>query len=518
MKQKDEKWALFWCDLLRSIIYEDIEPEQINQFLKECAQTKVMFPDGTVRRPSLSTLRRKLNLYKEGGFNALARKRRTDLGGCRSVDPQIMEYATLLKKDQPRRSEQTINTFLKERFGVTVPRSTLFRHLKDAGATKVKLGVTRKKVRTRWTREHTNDLWVGDFEEGPYVLVGDQTLPTHLSAFIDCHSRYVVEARYYLRQNLDILIDSLIRAISTHGAPAELYLDNAKVYHATALKKACYRLGIKLRYRPVRDAATGGLIERLFQTAQSQFEAEVRAREILTLEKLNRGLSAWLSVQYHPNVHSETGQTPKKLYQQGLRCIRQVDMQEFLVAFMQRVPRTVNPTFSDVRLNNRYYKVDPRLRGDRLEVRFDPFGTLNEVHLYSLKDESFLGKGTLHHRESADPAFAANNHSKAQNDYLDLIIERHDRELESQTQGIDYTRVNQTKSWPFHDFARKLAGLMGKKGGLTEFRSDELEALQKFYQRHTGISEEMLRKAYTQAYEKTVPYIILEIQEILKEK
>lgn len=518
MKDKEEKRALFWCDLLRPVIYEDIEQEQTNQYLKQLAQKEVMFPDGELRRPSVSTLRRKLNRYKEAGFNALARKRRTDLGGCRSVDPQIIETAIELKKDQPRRSEQTINTFLKERFGVTVPRSTLFRHLKEAGATRIKLGVTKKKVRKRWTREHTNELWVGDFEEGPYVLVGDQTLPTHLSAFIDCHSRYVVEARYYLRQNLDILIDSLIRALATHGAPAELYLDNAKVYHATALKKACYRLGIKIRYRPVRDAATGGLIERLFQTAQSQFEAEVRAREILTLDKLNRGLSAWLSVQYHPNVHYETGQTPNERYQQGLKCIRHVDMQDFLASFMEKIPRTVNTTFSDVRLNNRYYKVDPRLRGDRLQVRFDPFGIMDEVHLYSLKDESFLGKGTLHHRESADPACAANNQTKAQHDYLDVIIARHDRELKRQTQGIDYTRLNQTKPWPFHDFARKLAQLMGKKGGLTDFRSDELEALQKFYQRHTGISEELLHKAYTQAYEKNVPYLIYEIQEMLKEK
>lgn len=518
MKKKEEKWALFWCDLLKPIIYEDIEQEQINQFLKELVQKEVMFPDGSLRRPSVSTLRRKLNLYKEAGFNALARKRRTDLGQCRSVHSQVIEAAIELKKDQPKRSEQTINTFLKESFGVTVPRSTLFRHLKEAGATKIKLGVTKKKVRKRWTREHTNDLWVGDFEEGPYVLVDGQTLPTHLSAFIDCHSRYVVEARYYLRQNLDILIDSMIRAMLTHGAPAELYVDNAKVYHATALKKACYRLGIKLRYRPVRDAAAGGLIERLFQTAQSQFEAEVRAREILTLDNLNRGLSAWLSVQYHQNVHSETGQPPLERYQEGLRCIRHVDMQDFLASFMQEIPRTVNPTFSDVRLNNRYYKVDPKLRGDRVQVRFDPFGTLDEVHLYSLKDESFLGTGKLHHRDSADPACAANNQTKAQHDYLDVIIARHDRELERQTQGIDYTRLNQTKPWPFHDFARKLAQLMGKRGSLTEFRSDELEALQKFYQRHTGISEEMLKRAYIQAYEKSVPYIILEIQEMQKEK
>ncbi len=65
-------------------------------------------------------------------------------------------------------------------------------------------------------------------------------MPTHLSAFIDCHSRYVVEARYYLRENLDILIDSLLRAWSVHGASRELYLDNAKIYLVHALKAACF--------------------------------------------------------------------------------------------------------------------------------------------------------------------------------------------------------------------------------------------------------------------------------------
>ncbi len=72
------------------------------------------------------------------------------------------------------------------------------------------------------------------------MLVGEQILPPYVCAFIDCHSRYVIEARYYLRQNLNILIDYLLRAMTTHGAPGDLYLDKAKVYLAKALKVACY--------------------------------------------------------------------------------------------------------------------------------------------------------------------------------------------------------------------------------------------------------------------------------------
>lgn len=35
MKQKDERWALFWCDLLRPVLFDEVEPEQIQGFLKE---------------------------------------------------------------------------------------------------------------------------------------------------------------------------------------------------------------------------------------------------------------------------------------------------------------------------------------------------------------------------------------------------------------------------------------------------------------------------------------------------
>jgi transposase InsO family protein len=282
MNSKDEKWALFWCDLLRPLLFDEVEEEQTHLFLLELSQKEILFPDGRTARPSLSTLRRKLNRYRASGFNGLARKERKDRGHARSTTQEIIARAIELKREQPKRSHQTINRFLKEIYGVTLPRSTLYRHLRQAGATRLKLGIVQKKVRKRWSRDHTHDLWLGDFEEGPYVLVGDEILPTYLCAFIDCHSRFVVEARYYLRQNLDILIDSLIRALAKHGAPSELYLDNAKVYHSNGLKAACYRIHTRLLYRPAGDPSPGGLIERFFQTAQDQFEAEVRAGSTLS--------------------------------------------------------------------------------------------------------------------------------------------------------------------------------------------------------------------------------------------
>ena len=191
------------------------------------------------------------------------------------------------------------------------------RTLRREGATRRKLGIATETMRCRWSREQSNALWVGDFEHGPPVVEHGQAVKTHLSAWIDCPSRYVVGARYCMRENLDILIDSLLRAWGHHGASRELYVDNAKIYHAKALTLACTQLNIKLLHRPPRDPAAGGLIERFFQTAQGQFEAEVRATRPLTLDNLNRLLQAWLTTAYHVRMHSETAETPHQRVARG---------------------------------------------------------------------------------------------------------------------------------------------------------------------------------------------------------
>lgn len=514
MDKEQEKWAIFWCEQLSPLIYEEIDEEATNRFLKELSERPIHFPDGRIKKPSLSTLRRKLNRYRQRGFDGLERKKRCDQGQPRAVEAEVVAKAIELKKEQPYRSPSTINRFLQEMYATRVARSTLYRHLKAAGATRIKLGVCQQKVRKRWSREHTHDLWVGDFEEGPYVAHDNDVVPTYLSAFIDCHSRFAVEARYYFRQNLDILIDSLIRAWSLHGAPLELYLDNAKVYYATGLKAACYRLNIKLLHRPPRDPAPGGLIERFFQTAQNQFEAEVRAGHLVTLDELNRALSAWLSVSYHKEIHSQTAQSPEARYQQGLTVIRKVDMSRAIESFMQSIPRTVNRTFSDVQLSKRYYRVDPQLRGDRVQVRFDPFSTRDKVQIYSLNGQ-YLGTGSLHQRDTGLPTAPEKRRAKPTHSYIDLLIRQHKQDLAEKTGGIDYRNVVSRRVWPFHEFANTVAHLLGLKAGLTELCPGDLEALKKVYNQSLNLNRQLVKKAFEKALEPSVPYIVAELKQLI---
>jgi transposase InsO family protein len=520
MGRNDEDWAVFWCSLLSPVLLGEIPEAQRERYFQELSREERQLPNGQRRCISARTLRRQWRRLKDEGVPGLYRRRRSDRGKPRKKHADLLARAVELKKEQPRRSDKVINRILKREFGRSVPRSTLYHHLQREGATRRKLGVSTEKVRCRWTRDQPGALWVGDFEHGPLVIRQGQAIKTHLSAWIDCHSRYIVEARYYVRENLDILVDSLLRAWGNHGASRELYVDNARIYHAKALQLACTQLNIKLLHRPPRDPAPGGLIERFFGTCQTQLEAEVRASQILTLEELNRVLAAWLATAYHQDLHSETGQTPHERYHQEPRLIRNVDLSAVLTFFHQRVSRRANRDFSDVRIDNLFFAVDPTLRGDRVIVEYDPFSSLEEVQLYSPAGV-YLGRGKRYQRERgshqqpppATPAEPITPH------YLDALRADHEAQQEQRrSQGIDFHSARQRNVWSVTSFAHALARLLGRQGGVSGLTAQEMDVLAAFHARHDGLTESLLREAFDQAASPTIPEVLFQLQSLLHER
>jgi hypothetical protein len=235
----------------------------------------------------------------------------------------------------------------------------------------------------------------------------------------------------------------------------------------------------------------------------------------MSLAELNRAFSAWLSVSYHTSVHSQTNQTPKTRYQQGLTVIRQVDMSRAMESFMQSVPRTVNRTFSDVQVSKRYYRVDAKLRGDRVQVRFDPFSTWDKVQIHSL-DGHYLGTGVLHNRESGIPSEPGQPRGKTKHSYTELLIRKHKQNLAEQTGGIDYRNLIERRPWPFHEFANTVAHLLGLKAGLTALCPGDLEALKKVYNQSLCLDRHLVKKAFERALKPSVAYVIAELKQLIK--
>jgi transposase InsO family protein len=521
MDYNDDDWAVFWCSLLGPILLDEISEGERRAYLQELSQQEVLLPSGQRKRISYSTLRRKVRSFRQQRIDGLRRRRRNDRGQSRKNRAAMLVRAVQLKREQPKRSPRAINKFLEKEFGRTIPTSTMNRHFRQQGVTRRKLGVTETKIRCRWTRDHSNALWVGDFADGPPVLDQGRAIKSHLSVWIDCHSRYVVEGRYYFRENLDILIDSLLRAWGSQGASRELYADNAKIYHSGGLRLACTQLNISLLHRPPRDPSPGGIIERVIQTTQDQFEAEVRAGKILTLSEMNRYYQAWLHADYHRTTHSQTGQTPQVLYQAETRFRRHVNLAEVRRFFHVRQKRRVDQEFSDVRVNHRFYAVDPELglRGEWVLVSYDPFSTLEEVRLTSLHGV-FLGVAKRYERQrGAHPEPPrGQQQTPLDHSYLKLLEQQHQAQLEQQAEsGIAYHQAQRRHLWGFPAFAAALAKLLGRQGGASGLSTHEMEQLTKVHSRLPQITQRLLEQAFQQAEHKTIPLIVFHLQNLLNE-
>jgi len=257
-------------------------------------------------------------------------------------------------------------------------------------------------------------------------------------------------------------------------------------------------------------------VERIFGTSQDQFESEVRAGDILTLHKLNKAFFAWLNVVYHETVHSETKEIPRKLFQEGRNTMRTIDMDYAIKFFMKTVQRTVHPDFSDVAIDKRFYSVDPKLRGDKVLVRYDPFSIMDKVLIYS-KNEEFLATGTLYNREKRNHPVEETPSSKPRHNYIDLILAKHEKQLRAQAKGIDYTKLISRQRWPFAAFVQKLGSLMGRKGGTSAFNTQELETLKKLYNKHSDLTEPQLVKAFEKAEVKNIAHLAYQLQNLTKE-
>jgi transposase InsO family protein len=520
MGRNDEAWTVFWCSLLSPLKLGEIPERERERYFQKLSCEERLLPSGKRGYVSVRTLRRKWRRLEKDNVAALYRRRRSDRGQPRKRQADLLTRALELKREQPRRSAHVINAILKREFGREVPASTLYRHLRDQGATKRKLGFSKEPIRCRWTRDQSNALWVGDFEHGPIVMHQGRAVKTHLSIWIDCYSRFVVGARYYVRENLDILVDSLLRAWGTQGASRELYVDNAKVYHAGALKLACTQLGIKLLHRPPRDPPAGGLVERIIQTLQMQLEAEVRASEILSLEELNLLLAAWLETDYHRQLHSETRQTPHDRYHESSRFTRQVNLNGVLCFFHQREKRTVNEDFSDVQVDYQFFAVDPKLRGDRVIVEYDPFSPMEEVAIYSLTDV-YLGPGKHYRREKGSHPEVKNDQAKGPVTPYYLEVLRADRatlQAQKRKQGIDYHSAQNSSVWSLANFAQTFARLLGRKGGTSALSTEEMQVLATFHQRHPVLHETLLREAFAHAESASIRHVLFQLQFLLNER
>jgi putative transposase len=119
-------------------------------------------------------------------------------------------------------------------------------------------------------------LFQGDIKYGPYLPIGKggTKKQVYLAAFIDDATRYIVSAKFYENQKVDIIEDCLRNAVMHCGKPDAIYCDNGKQYRSEWLKNACAKLEIRLLFAKPYHPEGKGKIE-AFNRRIDSFLSEV---------------------------------------------------------------------------------------------------------------------------------------------------------------------------------------------------------------------------------------------------
>ncbi|RPJ40021.1 MAG: hypothetical protein EHM21_15180, partial [Chloroflexi bacterium] len=352
-EERDTQIALFRYGLIAALVFAPLPAGQLEQALRQIARGRYRIPYSTRTRVGLSTLRRYLRVYQQGGFDALRPKERADKGVPRAMPREVLERAIALRQEQPARTTPMLVELLKRdpelHLAGPLNAHTLTTHLRARGQTRRRLAQSSRAFH-RFEQEEVNALWQGDAMVGPWLpdphLAGKKKR-AHLFCFLDDHSRLVPHAEFFWEEALPRLERVLKVGILKRGLPKALYVDNGQVYHATQFAAACAALGVDCRHTAPYAPESKGKQERFFETVRLQFMPEVSLRErsatsaLGTLSELNESFWAWLELVYHRKVHSETGQSPLERYQAGITNVRQADRETLRKAFLWREKRRV---------------------------------------------------------------------------------------------------------------------------------------------------------------------------------
>ena len=362
-RQRRHTIALWRWALTEPAMDPALTSRQRGAVVRDLASREHQDPDG--RRVSVSrrTIDRWVVARRDGGFEAL-------VPSPRQCPPRLgngtEELAAGLKMENPARTAAQVRRILAVQGGAVPSLRTIQRWL-EARELTTRPGGQPPEAFGRFQADEVHEIWTADFMNGPRV--GGK--PSFLAGIVDDRSRFLTGARFVRRTDAVRFAGVLRAAVAAHGVPRSLYADNGSAFIDSSLERACAVLGIKLTHSQPGRPMGRGKIERVFETIQQQFLAEVAGDDahparhpVSSLDELNALLTSWLRAEYHARPHSETGEAPQARLAAGQP--RLPDPALLKEAFSWSVIRQVRKT-ATVSVEGNVYSVDPFLTGRKIE-------------------------------------------------------------------------------------------------------------------------------------------------------
>jgi transposase InsO family protein len=377
-KEIQEKIALKRYQIISPVLAEPARAQ--NEYFRQQAEVEHDFPHYGRRRVRVSTLKSWLRRYRQGGFDTLKPKERSDGGRPRRLAEQTLKVLEVKCKAYPNFSVQKLYEELRDQGLLGQPPvhyNTVLRMVKGQGWLASK---ERTDVRKAYEVDNVNDLWICDFLHGPQVHTGHRSAKAILCAILDDHSRLVVGQAFSTSETINTLTVVLKEALLTYGTPKRLFVDNGPSFSSELLARSCALAGISLLHSKPYDSPSRGKIERFLRTVRERFLSGLK--EGLTLEELNQAFGLWLQEDYHHKIHSGIGERPIDRYQAsaGRVPIRRLSRGELDEIFLIRYERVVNND-ATISFKGALYEVPAAYIRQRIEIRH-PVDDPEELYLY----------------------------------------------------------------------------------------------------------------------------------------
>lgn len=448
--------GLFRYGIIAPLLARDLEPAERNAVRAEILAGLYLWPGEHQRRPLRDrTLRRWLQLYRKGGFDALKPRARRDAYITRKVPPAVLERAVALREELPSRSVRQIIAILEgdPDLGLQpdqIKDSTLSRHLRLRGKTRAALKATQRRPFRRYEKPVRNSQWQSDAWHGPMLpdpREPDKNRRTYCIAFMDDFSRLVTHAQFLWAEDLPSLLECFKQALLKRGIPDRVYCDNGAAYVSHQFDLICARLGIRrLSARPYAPEGKGK-IERFWKTLGDSFLPELRALQVTTLDELNQFFWAWLEQGYHHRYHREIDDTPAHRFAHSPGELRWVDLETLNQAFLWAEVRKVDKT-ACVSLFGNTYEVDPSLVRQKVTLRYNPFD-LRKIQVW-VKDtrypDAILQQLVREQQAGVHPTTEPPPHPEPTGlNYLRILKGRHDQATRAALGRLSFRRLQDRK-------------------------------------------------------------------------
>lgn len=361
MEQEKTKKALMKYSAIAPLITGNVNQyESKEAFFRSASEQEFTYDGVTYKKYSAGTIKRWYLEYVNKGFDELKTKQRSDINVSRKLSTDAIEYIHYQVENYPRKPSTIIYQELITE-AIVGPKdtslTTVNREVKRKRQLMKKPNQDIDKVMARYERENINEVWCGDSSFGPNVTVNGEKRKTHIIAFIDDCSRFIVGIDIYLNDNTINLINTMKQAVKRHGVPKMFNFDNGSNYKSIDTQETIANIHSSVHYCHPYSPVQKAKIERFFGTMKKQWMSKYNQSSV-SLEQVKEDLLSYVE-QYNNTVHSSlNGKTPNQRFFDQADLIKYLDTNEFNEAFMVRFERQASID-RVVTINSIEYELDP---------------------------------------------------------------------------------------------------------------------------------------------------------------